>query len=86
MANDSESWEPLSFDSEGLRGRLAKILVDDPVNSGLNPADLPPGTTEVVIVDDTPDVTADLAVHPVGQPDKIAIVHYNALAVQAGRD
>jgi hypothetical protein len=37
-----------------------------PRDSGLVPSGLPDGVKEIVIVDDTPDVTADLAVHPVG--------------------
>lgn len=71
----------LSYAQTGLRGRRAGVLVDEPTDETDWPADLPPGTTSVVIIDDTPNPHHTLRVHPVGDPSRVALVVYDQLAL-----
>jgi hypothetical protein len=41
----------------------------------------PPLLTDVICLDDTPDVMHDLRVHPVGQPDAVARVEFSQFAL-----
>ena len=72
---------PLPYDAKGLRGKLAHVLVDEPTDETDWPADLPPGTDRVVIVDDEPNPHHTLRVHPPDDPGRIALVVYDQLAL-----
>jgi hypothetical protein len=77
---------PVRRDQTGLKGRLAVPLTEVPVNDAGVPSDLPPGTERVVILDDTPNPTLTLRVHPVGQPDRVVYVDHADLALAPVRE
>ncbi|WP_431241039.1 DUF7161 family protein (plasmid) [Mycolicibacterium aichiense] len=72
---------PLRYDQAGLRGRIARVLVDQPTDEIDWFVDLPAGTATVVIVDDTPNAHHTLRVHPVGDPDRVVLVAYDRLGL-----
>lgn len=72
---------PVTARQQGLRGRRAKIVVDEPTDELYWPADLPAGTRWVVILDDTPNDFLTLRVHPVGDLGHVAYVAYDQLAL-----
>ena len=74
---------PIRYDQTGLRGRTAELLTDLPTNDAGVPVALPAGTTRVVIVDDTPNSTLTLRVHPVGEVDRVVFVDHTQLALAA---
>lgn len=55
-------WRPVEATETGLRGRVGRLLTDDPTDDAGWPADLPPGTREVVFADDTPNPNATLMI------------------------
>ncbi|WP_155946583.1 GAD-like domain-containing protein [Mycobacterium sp. URHD0025] len=75
-------WRMLQVDQTGLAGMTAKLVTNTPTNDAGWPADLPEGTTEVVIVDDTPGPLLTLRVHPVGEPSGGVHVRFDQLAVR----
>lgn len=79
--DQTRRWRAIAYDASGLEGRLARITVEHPCSSSLFDSDLPPGTREVVIVDDTTSVFLDLAVHPVGDSSRRALVRYDQLEI-----
>lgn len=81
MAKNRQASGPLHYAQKGLRGRLAKVLVDVPTDEIDWPADLPAGTKYVVIDDDQPNPHHTLRVHPPDQPKCIALVVYDQLAL-----
>jgi hypothetical protein len=78
---ESQDPVPLRYDQKGLRGRRALVLVDEPTDEIDWPADLPPGTTTVIILDDEPNPHHTLRVHPPDDPDRVALVVYDQLAL-----
>lgn len=72
---------PLRYGQKGLRGRLARVLVDEPTDEIDWPADLPAGIETVVIVDDEPNPHHTLRVHPPDDPQRIALVVFDQLAL-----
>lgn len=72
---------PLPWNAKGLRGKLAHVLVDEPTDEIDNPADLPPGTKTVVIASDEPTPHHTLFVHPPDDPQRLALVVYDQLAL-----
>ncbi|MBB3751337.1 hypothetical protein FHT44_003832 [Mycolicibacterium sp. BK634] len=72
---------PLPYDASGLAGKRAYVLVDEPTDEIDNPADLPSGTTTVVIVSDEPTPHHTLFVHPEGDPERLALVVYDQLSL-----
>jgi hypothetical protein len=72
---------PLRYNQAGLRGRLARVLVEEPTDEIDWPADLPAGIETVVIVDDAPNPHHTLRVHPPGDPTRIALVVFDQLAL-----
>lgn len=74
-------WELIRVDQTGLAGVTAKLVTNEPTDDAGWPADLPQGTTEVVVVDDTPGPTLTVRVHPVGNPAGTAYVRFDQLAV-----
>ncbi|WP_330230065.1 hypothetical protein OHA40_29300 [Nocardia sp. NBC_00508] len=74
---------PLRYDQTGLRGRLARVLVEQPTDEIDWPADLPAGIDTVVILDDEPNPHHTLRVHPLDDPTNIALVVFDQLALCA---
>ncbi|GAB3984528.1 hypothetical protein GCM10029978_094450 [Actinoallomurus acanthiterrae] len=72
---------PLRYNQTGLRGRLARVLVEEPTDEIDWPADLPAGIETVVIVDDEPNPHHTLRVHPPGDPTRMALVVFDQLAL-----
>ncbi|WP_326547809.1 hypothetical protein QGN32_06520 [Mycolicibacterium sp. ND9-15] len=81
MSKSQQVLAPIGYDQTGLRGQLAQVLVDEPTDEIDWPADLPPGTELVVVVDDTPNPHHTLRVHPVGDATRVALVVYDQLAL-----
>ncbi|RDH11453.1 DUF7161 family protein [Tsukamurella pulmonis] len=77
----NDGWHPIPYDAAGLRGRRARIIVEHPFSSSLADSDLPPGTRDVIIVDDTTSVFLNLTVHPVGSPSRRALIRYDQVVV-----
>lgn len=72
---------PLRYDQRGLRGKLARILVQEPTDEIDWPAALPPGIETVVIADDEPNPHHTLRVHPPDDPARTALVVFDQLAL-----
>ncbi|MGQ4601072.1 DUF7161 family protein [Nocardia sp. R6R-6] len=81
--SENQGLTPLRYNQKGLRGRLARILVAEPTDEIDWPADLPPGTDTVVILDDEPNPHHTLRVHPPNDPTTIALVVFDQLALCA---
>jgi hypothetical protein len=79
--SEKQPVRPLRYDESGLRGKRARVLVDEPTDEIDWPADLPAGTKTVVILDDTPNPHHTLLVHPVDDPGRTALVVYDQLAL-----
>lgn len=67
------SWHPLDVEMTGLKGRRLRVLTDLPTD-GQAPVDLPPGTTDVIAVDDDVSVFLTVRVHPVDDPHTAVVV------------
>jgi hypothetical protein len=72
---------PLRYNQRGLRGRLARLLVEEATDEIDRPADLPPGTDTVVIIDDQPNPHHTLRVHPPDDTTRVALVVYDQLTL-----
>jgi hypothetical protein len=79
--SDNQGLTPLGYAQSGLRGKLARVLVDEPTDEIDWPADLPAGIETVVILDDTPNPHHTLRVHPPDDPSRVALVVYDQLAL-----
>ena len=79
--NDNQDLKPLGYAQSGLRGKLARVLVEEPTDEIAWPADLPAGIETVVILDDTPNPHHTLRVHPPDDPSRVALVVYDQLAL-----
>lgn len=75
-------WRRLRVDQTGLAGRTARLVTDEPTDDAGWPADLAAGTSEVVIVDDTPGPMSTVRVHSVGEPSRIAHVRFDHIALR----
>ena len=75
-------WHCVEGDQTGLAGRRARLLTKEPTDDAGYPADLPPGTRQVVIVDDTPNPTLTLRVQTLGDHPVAAYVRFDQLAVR----
>ncbi|HUB56357.1 MAG TPA: hypothetical protein VMB04_14465 [Mycobacterium sp.] len=69
------------FDATGLRGKRMRLMDDLPTSDAGRPQEVLIGVTDVICLDDTPDVMHDLRVHPIGQPDVVARVEFRQLAL-----
>ena len=69
------------YDATGLRGKRMRLIVDDPTSDAGWTQETLLGVTDVICLDDTPDVMHDLRVHPVGRPDIVARVEFRQLAL-----
>ena len=72
---------PLRFDQKGLRGKTARVLVEEPTDEIDWPADLPAGIETVIILDDEPNPHHTLRVHPPDNPTRVALVVFDQLAL-----
>jgi hypothetical protein len=79
--SDGTQYTPLRYDQSGLRGKIARVLVEEPTDEIDWPADLPAGIKEVVILDDEPNPHHTLRVHPPDAPERVALVVYDQLAL-----
>lgn len=75
--SDQSGFHPFRYDATGLRGKRMQLPTSDAghVQEALI------GTTDVICLDDTPNVMHDLRVYPVGQPDLVARVEFRQLAL-----
>ncbi|SEH82350.1 hypothetical protein SAMN04489835_4561 [Mycolicibacterium rutilum] len=78
---DEHGLTPLRYDQSGLRGKTARVLVEEPTDEIDWPADLPAGIRTVVILDDEPNPHHTLRVHPPDDPARVALVVYDQLAL-----
>ncbi len=80
---DEHGLTPLRYDQSGLRGKTARVLVEEPTDEIDWPADLPAGIRTVVILDDEPNPPHHtLRVHPPDDPPaRVALVVYDQLAL-----
>lgn len=78
---DDQQFSPLRYDQAGLCGRRARVLVEELTDEVDWPADLPPGITTVVIVDDAPNPHHTLRVHPPNDPTRVALVVFDQMAL-----
>ncbi|CAN5315181.1 hypothetical protein BH09ACT8_BH09ACT8_66570 [soil metagenome] len=88
LYDDPTPWRRFPFDTVGLAGTTLHLLTAMPTD-GVVPVDLPDDTTDVISLDDTPSVFLCLRVHPVADPDTVALVRYEQLALhdhQPGSD
>jgi hypothetical protein len=69
------------YDATGLRGKRMRLTDDLPTNDAGHPQEVLIGHTDVICLDDTPNVMHSLRVHPVGQPDTVALVGFTQLAL-----
>jgi hypothetical protein len=79
--SENQGLTPLRYGQTGLRGKLARVLVEEPTDEIDWPADLPAGIETVVILDDEPNPHHTLRVHPPGDPTRIALVVFDQLAL-----
>lgn len=81
---EDHRYTPLRYDQSGLRGKRARVLVDEPTDEIDWPANLPAGIKTVIIVDDAPNPHHTLRVHPSDEPDRVALVVFDQLALDDG--
>lgn len=79
-----ERYTPLRHDQSGLHGKRARVLVEEPTDEIDWPANLPAGIENVIIVDDAPNPHHTLRVHPTDDPDRVALVVFDQLALYDG--
>jgi hypothetical protein len=79
--SEDQGLTPLRYGQIGLRGKLARVLVEEPTDEIDWPAGLPAGIETVVIVDDAPNPHHTLRVHPPDDPTRIALVVFDQLAL-----
>ncbi|MGH3723706.1 MAG: DUF7161 family protein [Mycobacterium sp.] len=77
-----DDWAPVGVDQTGLKGRTAKLLVSQPTDDAGWPAELPPGTNEVIVFDDEPTPLLTVRVFVPGM-DRFTFVRFDQLAVHA---
>ncbi|MGV0781625.1 DUF7161 family protein [Mycolicibacterium sp. XJ775] len=81
---EDQRYTPLRHDQFGLRGKRARVLVDEPTDEIDWPANLPAGIKNVIIVDDAPNPHHTLRVHPLDDPERMALVVFDQLALDDG--
>jgi hypothetical protein len=72
---------PFRYDATGLRGKRMRLMDDLPTSDSGRPQEALIGLTDVICLDDTPSVLHNLRVHPVGQPDTVALMGFDQLAL-----
>ena len=69
------------YDATSLRGKRMRLMDDLPTSDAGRPQEALMGVTDVICPDDTPNVMHNLHVDPVGQPDTVAVVDFDQLAL-----
>ena len=70
-----------SYDAAGLRGKTMRLMDEIPTSDAGHIQETLIGVTDVICLDDTPNVMHDLRVHPVGRPATVAHVEFRQLAI-----
>jgi hypothetical protein len=73
------------YDATGLRGKRMRLMDDLPTSDAGHIQEVLIGVTDVICLDDTPNVMHDLRVHPVDRPDIVAYVEFRQLAIYDDR-
>ncbi|HUO37569.1 MAG TPA: hypothetical protein VMU34_06915 [Mycobacterium sp.] len=79
--NDTRSFIQFRHDQTGLRGKRLRLLTDDPTDDAGAPSNLPAGITEVVSTEDQVGPNLSVRVHPLNEPNRIAYVAFDQLAI-----
>ena len=79
--DEARTFRRFRYDANGLRGKRMRLLDDLPTSDAGHPQEALIGITDVICLDETPNVMHDLRVHPVGQPDIVARVEFRQLAL-----
>ena len=69
------------YDATGLHDKRMRLMDDFPSSDAGHPQEALTGLTDVICLDDTPSVMHSLRVHPVDQPDTVALVGFTQLAL-----
>jgi hypothetical protein len=70
------------YNAAGLRGKRMRLMSDLPTSDAGKPQESLIGVTDVVCLDETPNVTTyEVRVHPVGLPEIVAFVAFTQLAL-----
>jgi hypothetical protein len=80
-AHPSPGFRHFRYDATGLQGKRMRLTDDLPTSDAGDIQDVLIGLTDVICLDDTPSVMHDLRVHPVDQPDTVALVEFTQLAL-----
>ena len=78
---DDATFHQFPYDTTGLRGKRLRVLSDIPVNDAGVPQDRPAGITDVIAIDDEPNINLSVRVHPPGNPNCVAFVGFEQLAI-----
>jgi hypothetical protein len=69
------------YDATGLRGRRMRLMDELPTSDAGRIQEALIGVTDVICLDDSPNVMHDLRVHPVGRPAVVGLVEFRQLAI-----
>jgi hypothetical protein len=69
------------YDATGLRDKRTRLMDDLPTSDAGHIQEALISVTDVICLDDTPNVMHDLRVHPVDRPDVVAYVEFRQLAI-----
>ena len=78
---DDRTCHHFRYDATGLRGKRMRLTDDLPTSDAGCLQEALIGLTDVICLDDTPNVMHDLRVNPVAQPDTVGIVEFRQLAL-----
>lgn len=81
VPDQAPRFQQFGYDTTGLRGKKLRVLTTYPTDDAGADSNLPAGITDVVAVDDTPNVTLSVQVHPIDDPTRIAFVAFDQLAL-----
>lgn len=81
FSDQEPAFRPFRYDANGLAGRRMRVIVDHPEDDSGRDSGLPPGTTDVIAIDDTPSVFLEMRVHPVNSPEQVAFIRFDQLAL-----
>lgn len=79
--DDDRTFHQFRYDTSGLRGRRLRVLLDIPTNDAGWPQGLPKGITDVIAIDDEPNVNLSVRVLLPDDPDCVAFVAFDQLAL-----
>ena len=78
---DDRTYHHFRYDATGLRGKRMRLMDDLPTSDVGWLQEALIGLTDVICLDDTPNVMHDLRVHPVAQPETVGIAEFRQLAL-----